>query len=817
MLKNYLKIAWRNLMSNKVFSFINIFGLSVGLTCCILITLYIAHETGYDRFQKNGDRIYQIATGFSDEGVEQKSAATSAPVGRMLQQEYPEVQASTRLLPLFTDDKTLLQVKEQGGSLNSIYETKGFLADSNFFQILTYRFTEGDPVSALSAPNSIVISETIAQKLFGKEPALDHIIRVSSSTNGDSTCRVTGVFAAPPGPTHLDARFFISFRGGNLNGLANNNDDLANNNMFYTYLLLRSGADAQKLQQKLPDFVQRHLGAQLKTTGKERKYLLTALPDIYLSGANEHAISSGSKTSLYILGSIALLTLLIACINFMNLSTASSAKRAAEVGIRKVLGAEKTSLLRRFLGESLLMSAIAFVFALLFTLLLLPVFQTVSGKTLIIPTEKKLVLAGGFILLAFITGLTAGSYPAFYLSSFRPIKVLKGKFSNSLAAISLRKGLVVFQFMISIVLIVASVVIANQMDYMRQKDMGFEKDQQIIIPLRTATAKNSIVAFKDEAANNSSIASVGSGMAYPGIFHPQDWLMYPQGKTMSNSKSVFINLVDESYLQTIGVRLLAGRLFSNEYPSDTLHSFVVNEEVVKQFGFTSPQDAVGKWMAFDWNGAPLRFTIIGVVKNFHFRDLHEAIAPFAFRFYNQADAGFNYMVVHVRGVNIQSTLSALTNTWKKLNPNEPFEYSFLDQDFQKNYQTDSMRASLVDYFTAIAIIISCLGLFGLATFTAEQRTKEIGIRKVLGASVYGVVGLLSKDFLKLILIAIVIASPLAWYAMNKWLQNFAYQTGIGWQVFALTTVVAFTIAFIAIGFQAVKAAVANPVKSLRTE
>ena len=815
MIRNYLTIAWRNLMKNKVFSFINIFGLSVGLTCCVLIALYIYHEASYDKHHPNGASIYKLGTAFIDQGVEEKSGTTSAPLGSMLQQEYPEISSSTRLLQLFRDDKTLFQVKEGEGQFKSFYEKKGLLADSNFFQIIPYSFKEGNPRTALMAPNSVVISEDISRKLFGGQPALDKMVRISSNTNGDSTFRVTGVFSQPEAPSHIDANFFLSFRGGNMDGFANDSPSLANNNMFNTYVVLKDGANAKALEQKFPSFIQRHLAEQLKQMGKQRNYFMLPVSDIHLSGIGKGISPGGSKTTLFILGSIAILTLLIACINFMNLSTANSAKRATEVGIRKVLGAEKKSLLWRFLGESMLMAFVAFLFAILLTFLLLPVFENVSGKTILLSGEQKIILAGSFLFLAALTGLLAGSYPALYLSSFRPIKVLKGKFANSLAAISLRKGLVVFQFVISIVLIVASVVIADQMSYLRLKDLGFAKDQQIIVPLRTATSKNSLAAFKNEALAQTGIKTVGAGMSYPGIFHPQDWLMYAQGTTMNDSKRMVINLVDDNFLQTLGVNLLAGRLFSKDFPADTLTRFVVNEETVKKYGLGSPQEAIGKWLALDWDGQQHQFTIIGVVKDFHFKDLHKEIEPIAFRYYHEAD--FNYLLARSGGSNVKQALTGLEATWKKLNPNEPFEYSFLDQDFQKNYEAEDRQAGLINYFTIVAIIISCLGLFGLATFTAEQRTKEIGIRKVLGASVYGVVALLSKDFLKLVFIAVLIASPLAWWGMNKWLQNFAYQTSIGWQVFAITTFIAILIAFATISFQAIKAAIANPVKSLRTE
>jgi len=499
----------------------------------------------------------------------------------------------------------------------------------------------------------------------------------------------------------------------------------------------------------------------------------------------------------------------------MNLSTARSSKRSAEVGIRKVLGAQRRSLVNQFLGESLLMSMIAFAIALCITKLLLPAFSGVSGRNLSLDFSKQWFIIAGFFVLSAIAGLIAGSYPAFYLSSFKPVKVLKGRFTNSLSAVALRKGLVVFQFIISVVLIIASVVISNQMRYLRSTDLGFAKDQQIVIPLRSTAAKNIYASLKNDIKADPRVQNVGATLYYPGIVNPSDMGLYKEGKTVKDAKDVHTNWIDESLLQTLGIKPVAGRLFSKDFPSDTSQRMILNEQAIKQIGFRSPQEAVGSKVYFDWRGQNYAWTIIGVVKDFHFQDLHVPISPYGFQLNNQPS--YNYLIVHSKAADISLLLKSISASWHRLNPNEPFEYSFLDEDFQKNYEAEDRLTAIVGYFTIIAILISCLGLFGLATFSAEQRTKEIGVRKVLGASVAGIVTLLSKDFLKLVAISIVIASPVAWWVMNKWLLDFAYRTNISWAVFALTTILALLIALITISIQAIKAAIANPVKSLRTE
>jgi len=816
MIKNYLKVAWRNLKKNKIFSFINVFGLAIGLTCCMLISLYLYNELSYDSYHKNANRIFQLGTTFVKEGKEDRTANTPAPMAQAMQMDFPEIEKATRLLKMFADDRTLFQYTEPGGNRKSFFETKGFVADSSFFQVLTYKFKEGDPATALINPNSVVINEETARKIFGKESPINKTLFISSSTIGDGDFKVTGVFTAPPNPSHIDAGFILSAGSASSNGFFGRKNDLVSNNMFHTYFLLKPGTDAKKLEAKFPAFIDKHAAEGLKAMGFYKKQFLTAIKDVHLYANTSSNVSPpGSLTYLYILGSIALFTLLIACINFMNLSTARSSKRAAEVGVRKVLGAEKTSLIRQFIGESVMMAMIAFVFALVFTKVLIPLFSGLSAKEISFSFQQHGALLAGFLLLALLTGLLAGSYPAFYLSSFQPVKVLKGKITNSLAANSLRKGLVVFQFVISAGLIVASVIINNQMQYLKNKDLGFEKDQQVVIPLRSRVAKNIYPALKEELKKNSQIENVGASMFYPGITNVSDMPLYKQGDNMNSAKRTFMNWIDASFLQTLGIKKASGRLFSPEFPADTNLKMILNEEAINKVGFKNAEDAIGKKVGIDWQGQTYWWEIIGVVKNFHFVDLHSAIEPYGFQLNN--NQSFNYLVAHAKTHNMGSVLQSIGKTWKQLNPNEPFEYTFLNDDFRRNYEADNRLAAIVRNFTIIAILISCLGLFGLATFSAEQRTKEIGVRKVLGASVGNVIGLLSKEFLKLVFIGILIASPVTWFVMNKWLQDFAYRTNISWVVFAVTAFIAIGIALLTISFQAIKAALANPVKSLRTE
>ncbi|GAB3704443.1 ABC transporter permease [Spirosoma flavus] len=821
MLLNYLKIAVRNLLRSKSFSAINIFGLSVGMTCCMLLLLYIRSELSFDKHHQYADRLYLLGQetiiGRGNKGAgSEKNATASAPYAFSLKSEFPEIEQVSRLWMNLIDDKALLQVREGGKAVKSFYETKGYQVDSTFFDLLSYQFTEGNPRSALADRNSVVLSEEIAHKLFGTTSALNKLIRISGTTGNGEEFKVTGVYRDESARSHIDAKFFLPMSAGWVGGfLREGKVDFCCNNMFVTYLKLRSGADPGKLQQKFPAFMKKYASNDLKAVGFDKKLFLVPVPELHLfDEINTIVTPTNTTTYLYILASIALFTLLIACINFMNLSTARSAKRAAEVGVRKVMGAERGSLIGQFLGESMVLSLLALVIAVVLVAVTLTVFNQLTAKSLQISElfEPRIVLT--FLGLALLTGILAGSYPAFYLSLFNPAQVLKGKFSNTLSAVALRRGLVVFQFVISVGLVLATFVIQEQMSFLRNKSLGFTQDQQIAISLSSREAHEVYTAYRNEILQNNQVAGAAGTQYYPGINNATDFLLYKPEETALNGRSVKTNQVDYDYLQTMGFKLATGRLFSRQFPGDTNNRLVVNEATLRKFQIPLNK-AVGQKLNFDWQGKTHHFEIVGVLKDFHYENLHQTIEPFTFLLNSRPD--YNYIIVHVNTANMTNVLGFLEQKWKALRPDEPFQYTFLNEDFQKNYEAEARTSRIVSYFTAISILISCLGLFGLAAFAAQQRTKEIGVRKVLGASTTNIVLLLSKDFLTLVVIAILIASPVSWYAMDKWLQNFAYKIDIPWWIFVVAGALALGIAFITVSFQSIKAALMNPVKSLRSE
>ncbi|HEX9510005.1 MAG TPA: ABC transporter permease [Puia sp.] len=817
MLKNYFKIAWRNLQRNKVFSFINIFGLAIGLTGCMLLTLYIWQENSYDSYHPHIDRLYQVAAVYTDhDGKGSRFAGCPHTLAEIFKASYPQVEVTARICGLLGTDKTLLQYSAPGENTRSFNEEKGYLADSGFFRLFNYDFVEGNAASAISGPYSIVLSKEIADKIFGEKPALNKVVHISSNFNGEHDYTVSGVFQPIKSPSHIDARFFLSMYGGETGDFLRTNDNpsMISNTYFYTYLLLKEGSDPAQLEKRFPAFVDTYIGKELRTVGSKLSYFLLRVRDIHLHSNMEYGdmTPSGNVTYLYILASIGLFTLLIACINFMNLATARSTKRSAEVGVRKTLGAGRASLVRQFLGESLLMALLALGIAVCLCNLLLPAFARLSGKTIVLSASEVFRIGSGFFVLAILTGLVAGSYPALYLSSFKPVTVLKGKITNSLAVVSLRKGLVVFQFCISIVLIIAAVIIANQLHFLRSADLGFTKDQQLILPLRSDNAHRLFIPIKGGLQKGPGVLSVGASFFYPG-FTGWNGLYYAEGKGKTDDQHFDINMVDYDFMKTLQLKALAGHVFSDQFPADSVDGIVLNEKAMHQLGYTL-STCIGKSVYHD-NGQNGRFRIVGVVKDFHFEDLHKPINGLVFIVNNRPV--YNYMIVHVNAAQMSSTLASIRQVWHKLNPNEPFEYSFLDDQFQRHYEADNRLASIVGYATGIAIFISCLGLFGLAAFSAEQRTKEIGIRKVLGASERSIVALLSGDFLKLVGIAVLIGTPVGWFVIQRWLESFAYRTAVSWTLFVYTTAAALLIALLTISYQAIRAATANPVESLRSE
>ncbi|HLK29394.1 MAG TPA: ABC transporter permease, partial [Puia sp.] len=790
-------------------SFINLSGLTIGLTCCLLILAYIINELSYDKYNKNADNIYRVTRSFNNQdGVVSLNLSTIAPAfGPYLLTDFPDIQKMTRVYP---QGATAIHYGDKIFNEPDVY-----CADENFFSVFTQKMVVGNPKTALAEPFSIILTEEAAKKYFGNEDPMNKTLRLMNLFN----LKVTGIYKRFPENSFMHPEVLMSFSTLNDTAVygAENLRTSWGNNSFFTFIQMPEKYPMQNMEKQFPAFVDRHM-PHSNYNGKNpslfTKLGLQKLTDIHLKSHTDYeAEANGDMSRVYIFGSIALFILLIACINYMNLSTARSALRAREIGIRKVIGARKKELVSQFLSESVLICWFALIIALLLTWLALPWLNKTLGQHIFISSLFKWQILIPLFLSPFIVGILSGIYPALFMSSFQPIKTLKGLFKSS-GGISFRKVLVVTQFAISIVLIITTAIVFQQLSFMQKKSLGFNKDQVLIIPNNVDIDKN-YIAFRNELLRNSSFKDVSRSSRVPSIR-----LLDNMGaSTLSGDSMRPTNTdikyvaVDYDFIPTYGIQIASGRNFSRDFGTDT-SGYVLNEAAVKALGWNA-QNAIGK----DFKYGNQKGKIIGVVNDFHFESMHQQIVPLVMLMFPPSINQFNFVSVKIAGGSIQSALNHLETTWRRLLADEPYEFNFLDEKFGKLYESEQKQGTIFVVFACIAIFIASLGLFGLSAFTITQRVKEIGVRKVLGASVGSIVMLLSKEFLKLVLIASIIAFLVASITMYNWLNDFAYRINIyfQWWVFLLAGVLAAMIALVTVSFQAIKAATANPVKSLRTE
>jgi putative ABC transport system permease protein len=808
MFKNYLKVALRNLWKNKAFSAINIIGLSAGLAVFLLIVLYVVDELSYDKYNANADRIYRLDADIHFNGTQFTSAVSPAPLAPTLLKDYPQIEQIVRLRN-FGD----ILVKKDN---QNIKNHNAVFADSTFFKVFNIPMISGDPLTALNEPNSIVIDETTAKKYFNSTDVVGKTLYVNNSDN----CKITGIIKDIPRQSHFHFSFIRPMHDTYHD---DQNEWLSNN--YASYVLVKPGVTKAALQKYVDATIDNYLAKQLeqavhtsaedmKKQGNHFLYPVIPLTDIHLHSNKSYEFEpNGNITYVYIFSVIAIFILLIACVNFMNLSTARSANRAKEVGIRKVAGSLRSNLIIQFLTESVLLSFLSLLLAFLIAILLLPLFNQLAGKQMHVYTLFSSWLLPVMIALIFVVGCVAGSYPAFYLSSFQPVQVLKGTIAKGFKSSWLRSSLVVFQFFISITLIIGTIVIYNQLNYIRSKNIGYNRDQVMVIN-NTYVLDKKIKSFRQDLLNISGVqqASIADALPTQTAFNQNGWF---RDATLDAKQVVIMTdfYVDQNYIPTLKMQMAAGRNFSLDFPSDST-AIIINETAAKLLGFKNPLNKIlyrPKGPVDNFTAIP--YHIIGVVKDFNFSSMHDKVGPLII----ELSENYGRIAMRISTKNIPSLISQVENKWNSMAPGQPFSYSFLDTEFNDLYNADQRTGKLFISFAVFAIFIACLGLFGLVTYAAEQRIKEIGIRKVLGANISGIVAMLSKDFVKLVLIASVIAFPVAWWAMSKWLQSFAYRVNISWRVFVLAGLLTITIALVTVCFQAIKAALANPVKSLRTE
>ncbi|MET4081823.1 putative ABC transport system permease protein [Pedobacter sp. UYP30] len=808
MLKNYIKIAFRNLWKNKGYAAINIFGLAIGLATCLMITLFVLDELSYDKFNTKADRIYRINTDIRLNGSEFKHHVTPAPMANVLMNDYPAIEKAVRIRG---GGDMLVQKDNQ-----TLVEHNAFFADLNIFSVFTLPMISGNPKTALNQPNTMVISESIAKKYFNSTDVVGKTLKVNNTT----PYLITGVIKNTPAQSHLHFNFIRSFVGDE-----DGRSDFWLNNNYSTYVLVSSGTNQRTLDGYLKEVAKKYAEPELQNTfhsnfndlekkGDFFKYSSIPLARIHLHSTLTNEIEpSGSSQYVYIFVVIAIFILLIACVNFMNLSTARSAGRSKEVGIRKVLGSGRYSLVMQFLTESVLTSFIALIVSLLITELFLPYFNQLAGKEIVLGLFSKKFLLPSLLLITTVVGILAGLYPAFFLSSFEPIKVLKGKLSTGFKGSWLRNSLVVFQFTTAIILIVSTLVIYNQLNFIRNKNLGYNREQVLVLK-NVYSMGNHAQTFKNEVLQIPGVIAGTRTNTLPTSAAVENSDAFSKDASMNASQTVTIAEwnVDADYISTLGMTMAQGRNFSTQLPTDS-GAILINEAAAKMLGFNHPLKE--KLYDSDQGKNIKALPIIGVIKDFNAGSMQHKTAPIVFRLSKYGDR----FAFRIKSNNISNVVSQIESKYHavELMAGQPFIYSFMDEDFNHLYQSEQQTGKIFITFAFFAILIACLGLFGLITYAAEQRTKEIGIRKVLGATVTNVTALLSADFVKLVLLSIVIATPIAWFAMQKWLQGFAYRTNLSWWIFALAGIIALLIALATVSFQAIKAALANPVESLRSE
>ncbi|RRA99777.1 ABC transporter permease [Larkinella rosea] len=805
MLTNYFKIAFRNLIRHKVFSGINIVGLAIGIAACLLILQYVDFELSYDRFHTKADRIYRVKQDRYDKGkLSTQWAGGAQAAGNSFKANFPEVEDYVKVL------KNRAMIADYGEK--SLKVEKVFTASESFFKIFSYPLLAGDPKTVLAEPNTVVLSESVAKKLFGNEQAVGKSIKL----NQRKDVKVVGIYKDMPANTHLHADLLIPHLTFIKDmGPDNNPDNAWMWDGAMSYLLLRPDANPTALEAKFVPYIEKTIGAELRKYDAGAVYKLQPLRDIHLySHFMEEAEPNGDGNTVYLLLGIAFFIVIIAWVNYINLATARAINRAKEVGIRKTVGSQRGQLIRQFLIESVLLNGLAVLLALVFVAAVMPLFNSLSGQQLTL----SLLGSGSFWLalgVLFVIGtFFSGLYPAFVLSGFRPITVLKGKMVTSRQGVVLRKSLVVFQFAASLFLLVGTLAVFRQIQFMRGQSLGLDIDQTLVVNppiIRTdSTFMRQMLAFKDELLRQPSIRSISASSVVPG--QASDWnagTIRMKGADPSKGTQYRVIAVDYDFLKTFNLKLVAGRDFSKEYGLEK-KAVIFNKMAIKQLGFNNPAEAIGKEIDF-WGDY---FTIVGVTDNFHQQSLRDAYEPLILRLI--PDAG-GYFSIKMASKEANSTIATVRSEWDRFFPGNPFEYFFLDEHFDAQYKADQRFGQVFGLFTGLAILVACLGLFGLASFTTAQRTKEIGIRKVLGATVPEIVQMLYKEFAALILIACVVATPLAWYAVSQWLNTYAFRAEVQWWLFVLPFALVLLIALLTVSFQSVKAALMNPVTSLRSE